>query len=60
MQVTMDENTLTATGWRRTASGRYVHPDMPPLEGGRRRLFTEGEALTLAAGITITPPDPED
>lgn len=42
---------LAEYGWRRTASGRWVHPDMPPLDGGRRRVFTEGEALTLTAAF---------
>lgn len=38
---------LIEHGWRRTTSGRYVHPDLAPLDNGRRRVFTEAEALTL-------------
>jgi hypothetical protein len=43
---------LIAAGWRRTPSGRWVHPDAPAVEGSngtRRRPFTEAEALTLLA-----------
>lgn len=41
---------LAEYGWIRRASGRLVHPDLP-LANGRRRVFTEGEALTLTQGM---------
>lgn len=41
------EDLLTA-GWRRTPSGRYVHPALPAAGAhGRRRPFTHDEAATL-------------
>lgn len=41
---------LIDAGWRRTASGRFIHPGLPTVTGAeRRRLFTEDEALTLHA-----------
>lgn len=43
----MTDARLIAAGWKRTPSGRWLHADAPPLERGRRRLFTEAEALTL-------------
>jgi hypothetical protein len=47
---------LTQSGWKRTASGRWIHPDAPPIDpiSKRRRLFTEAEALTLHDADTTT------
>lgn len=38
---------LVSAGWKQTVSGRYVHPNLAPVGAGRRRPFTEAEALTL-------------
>lgn len=46
--MTAAEQLLNAGGWRRTPSGRWVHPALPAAGAhGRRRPFTEAEALTL-------------
>jgi hypothetical protein len=50
---------LIAAGWRHTPTGRWIHPDAPPLALGRRRLFTEAEALTLLAADTDEDTQPE-
>jgi hypothetical protein len=40
---------LESYGWLPRQNGRWIHPDLAPLEGGRRMVFTEAEALTLTA-----------
>lgn len=40
---------LAEYGWLQRPSGRFVHPDIGTSGDGRRRLFTEAEALTLTA-----------
>lgn len=44
------EEHLAEYGWIRRPSGRYVHPELP-LEQGRRRVFTVGEAMTLTQAM---------
>lgn len=47
----MNRLDLVAAGWSVTRSGRWSHPDLPG-EHGRRRLFDEGEALTILDAAT--------
>lgn len=49
----MNRLDLVAAGWSVTRSGRWSHPDLPGVHG-RRRLFDEGEALTI---LDVATPD---
>lgn len=42
---------LMAAGWKRTASGRYAHPEHSGIGGGRARLLTQIEAIKRQRGL---------
>lgn len=55
----MNRLDLLAAGWSVTRGGRWSHPEFPG-EHGRRRLFDEGQALTLLDAATPDTRTPQE
>lgn len=46
-----DSERLLLAGWRPLLSGKWTHPQLPPVHG-RRRPFSAFEALTLLDAVS--------